>query len=118
MDRRRTVLLGFTLMTLALTGCGALTGTPEATEPAAALPDDVERAAKEVVSVETGIPVAEIEVTAAERRDWPDACLGLPEEGEARAQVITPGWKVTLRAEDATYVLHTNDDGTAVRVEE
>lgn len=118
MKQMKTIVLGFTLLALTLTACGSRTRTPEPTEVAAELPGDVETAAKQALSTETGVAVEEVEVVEAEPRDWPDACLGLAEEGEACAQVITPGWKVTLRADGETYVLHTNEDGTAIRMEE
>jgi hypothetical protein len=89
----RKVLFGFALLTLAVSACG--TGTDGA---ATALPDDVETAVKEALSAETGAAVDDIEVVEAEEKEWSDACLGLAEEGEMCAQVITPGWEVTLRA--------------------
>ena len=46
---------------------------------------------------------------------WPDACLGLPEAGEACAQVITPGYEVTLRLDDNVSVYRT-DEGANVRL--
>lgn len=117
MSHLRLALFGL-LLALLVTACGPLMGTPEEPGGATDLPDDVAMAAKEALSAETGVAVEEIEVMEAEEREWPDACLGLAEEGEACAQVITPGWRVTLRAEGETYVLRTDEEGTAVRMEE
>lgn len=117
MNGAKLVLVVFTLLALMLAACGSLGGTPEPKEPATGLPGDVETAVKETLSARTGVAVEEIEVVEAEQRDWPDACLGLAEEGEMCAQVITPGWKVTARADGETYVLHTNEDGTVIRME-
>jgi hypothetical protein len=116
MNHVRMVLLGLFLALLA-TACGSLMGTPEEAG-GADLPDDVATAAKEALSAETDVSVEKIEVVEAEEREWPNACLGLAEEGEACAQVITPGWRVTLRVDGETYVLRTDEEGTAVRVEE
>jgi len=113
----RMAFVGLTLLALTLTACGLQAGTPEPTEAAAGLPDDVERAAKGVVSAEEDVPVRDITVVDAEYKEWPNSCLGLAEPEEMCLQVITPGYKVTLRAEGETYVLHTNQDGTAVRME-
>jgi hypothetical protein len=87
-------------------------------EPDAAvdLPDEVERAVKEALSAGTGVPVAEIDVVAAEDKEWSDACLGLAEPDEMCAQVLTSGWEVTARAQGQAYVFHTNKDGTEVRM--
>jgi hypothetical protein len=112
MKRTTTIWIGFTLLALALTACG-----PGASDPPSGLPDDVETAVKETLSAREEIPIEEIEVVEAEEKEWSDACLGLAGEDEVCAQVITPGWKVTLRANGEMYVLHTNEDGTAVRME-
>ncbi len=108
----RKLLFGLALLALAMSACGS--GTDGA---GSALTDDVETAVKEALSAETGAAVDDIEVVEAEQKEWSDACLGLAEEDEMCAQVITPGWEVTLRAEGETYVFHTNEDGSAVRME-
>jgi len=51
--------------------------------------------AEDLVSVEKVEPV-----------DWPDASLGCPGKGEMSAQVITPGYRVRLRAADQGYEVH------------
>ena len=38
-----------------------------------------------------------------EEADFPDASLGAPVEDEMSAQVITPGWRIRLRAGGETY---------------
>ena len=73
---------------------------------------------KGMLSSITGVPVEEIDVVAAEDREWPDACLGLAGQDEMCAQVVTPGWEVTVRAQGQEYVFRTNGDGTEVRMEE
>jgi hypothetical protein len=42
------------------------------------------------------VPLREIAVEFLEARDWPDACLGLAQDGEGCADVITPGFIVFL----------------------
>lgn len=56
-----------------------------------------------------------VEVLSVEKKSWPDACLGLPKKDETCAQVVTPGYQVTLKAEEETKVYRTNEDGTVVR---
>ncbi len=93
---------------------------PEEPEPEelADLPDEVEEAAKEALSEETGIAVEDMEVVDAHTADWPDACLGLVEPDEVCAQVITPGWQVLILAEGEEYVLRTDEDGEQVRIDQ
>jgi len=42
------------------------------------------------------VPIDQISVESLEAREWSDSCLGLPQEGEACADVITPGYLVVL----------------------
>lgn len=113
MNRMKVTFFGLLLLTLAMTACrGGETGA------AAELPDDVEMAVKEALSESTGVAVGQIEVLDVEKKEWPDACLGLAEEGEMCAQVITPGWQVTVRADGETYVFRTDEEGTTIRMED
>jgi hypothetical protein len=98
--------------------CAPPTTQPEVPDTPVELPADVEAAAKEVVSARTGVPVEEIEVTSADEEEWPDACLGLGGDDEVCAQVVTPGWELTLTAGGEEYVVRTDQNGSAVRVEE
>ena len=45
----------------------------------------------------------------------PGACLGIPNEGEMCAEVITPGFNVTVQVSETQYVYRVNDSGTVVR---
>jgi len=45
-----------------------------------------------------------VEVTA---REWPDAGLGCPEPGKLYAQVLTPGYAITLEAGSRRLVYHS-----------
>lgn len=38
--------------------------------------------------------------------EWPDSGIGCPQPGRAYLQVITPGHKITLRAQQRIYVVH------------
>lgn len=40
---------------------------------------------------------------SVEQTDFPDAALGAPMEDEMSAQVITPGWRIQLKAGGNTY---------------
>ncbi len=47
-------------------------------------------------------------VRAVESVDWSDASLGCPQPGYMYAQVITPGYRITLEAGGQTYAYHTS----------
>ena len=49
--------------------------------------------------------VSENDITAGqiEQTEFPDGALGAPREDEMSAQVITPGWRILLKAGDQTY---------------
>jgi hypothetical protein len=80
--------------------------------------DTAARAAVAHLARRLGVPGQDISITQVEERQWPDACLGLPEPGELCAQVITPGFAVTLRHAGTTYLYRTNADGSVLRFEE
>ncbi|HMK09705.1 MAG TPA: hypothetical protein VK449_11810, partial [Anaerolineales bacterium] len=64
-----------------------------------------------------GVDPGRVVVVSFEAGSWPDACLGLPQEGEACAQAATPGWRILLRSGDRTITLRADDLGTQLRPE-
>ena len=50
----------------------------------------------------------EIKVISIENVEWPDGGLGCPLPGADYAQVITPGFRITLEAAGEVYIYHTN----------
>ena len=45
----------------------------------------------------------EIAEESVEQDDFPDAALGAPIDDEMSAQVITPGWRIRLSAQNRSY---------------
>lgn len=68
--------------------------------------EEAVRLAKEHLSAELGISTDEIAVVLVEEVNWPDTSLGLPEPGKFYAQVVVPGFKITLRALGQDYLYH------------
>jgi len=64
--------------------------------------------AKNDLSGKLNIPVEEIKLVKEEAVDWPDTSLGYPEKGMMYAQVITPGFRVILKASDKLYEYHSD----------
>lgn len=49
----------------------------------------------------------QISVVSVESVKWSDAGIGCPEPGKVYAQVITPGFRIVLRADGTAYTYHT-----------
>lgn len=58
--------------------------------------------------------VSEITVASAEAVEWSDSSLGCPAPGYAYAQVITPGYQITLESSGEQYTYHTDLNGNFV----
>lgn len=86
----------------------------ETADPAAGQPAAV-GTARQAVARRLGVALESVEVVSLESREWRDACLGLATADEMCAQVITPGFLVTLRAGGQVYEARTNQNGTVVR---
>jgi hypothetical protein len=108
----RSLALMAMLLILILAACGPA-AAPTPTAPTEA-PEAVD-AAKEALSQELGIAVDDIETVSYESTEWPNACLGLEQAGEMCAQVVTPGYEITLRAQGEEYVYRTDTAGDIVR---
>jgi hypothetical protein len=78
------------------------------------VPDAV-AAVRTLAASDLGTSEGLVIILSAYERQWPDACLGLPEEDELCAQVITPGYEVTVQAEGRQYIYHTNSNGSVIR---
>lgn len=64
--------------------------------------------AKKDLSERLNIPIGDIKLVKEEAVDWPDTSLGYPEDGMMSAQVITPGFKIILKAQDKLYEYHSD----------
>jgi hypothetical protein len=78
---------------------------PGATQPQAA--SAASRAAADLAERLDLNPV-QVQVLRVEPVQWPDASLGCPQPGQMYAQIITPGYRVTLSAEGMQYEYHTD----------
>jgi hypothetical protein len=64
--------------------------------------------AKKNLSERLNITIGDISLVKEEAVDWPDASLGYPEKGMMYAQVITPGFRIILKAHDKLYEFHSD----------
>lgn len=116
MARKHVVVVALALFVL-LGACTLRERAPQPTDTPQGDPPYAVVAAEQALSQELGIPVDEIDYVSYGREDWPDACLGLAEEGEMCAQVVTPGWRVVLSAQGQEFVFRTDKNGEVVRRE-
>lgn len=82
------------------------------------LPPDVAAKAQDALAMKLDLPVSRVQIFAWEETEWPDGCLGLPEEGEMCTMAIVPGWRVELLAEGETFIARTDESGAVIRFEE
>ena len=59
--------------------------------------------ARQDLAQRLGISKDNVVLKSVEPVEFPDASLGAPIEDEMSAQVITPGWRITLKANDKNY---------------
>ena len=62
------------------------------------------------------VDIDTIGLVSVEQVDWPDACMGIKQEGVMCAQIIVPGYKVVLSAGGQEYEFHTDEIGDVVRL--
>jgi hypothetical protein len=69
-------------------------------------------AAKADLAERLGVDETQITVISAESVDWPNSALGCPEPGRAYSQAITPGYRIVLAVDGATYAYHASRNGS------
>ena len=120
MEIRKGILtsLGMTLILLlamVLAACSTTDGNlPQTGEE---LPAEAVLQAQQMLADQLGVQVENIEIVSADQVEWPNACLGLGEEGEVCADVVTPGWDITFDVNGQQYQVRTDELGQTIRFE-
>lgn len=83
---------------------------PETDDATAAIEAARAHAAKELA-----VEAASIDLATITREDWPDSCLGLPEEDEVCAMMMVAGYEITFTANEKTVTYRTDQDGDMVK---
>jgi hypothetical protein len=73
--------------------------------------------ARQRTAADLGLELGQVTILSVEAAEWPDACLGQPDPTELCAQMITPGFRVTLDANGTQVVYRTDDAGQNIRRE-
>jgi len=69
--------------------------------------DAVEQARSDLAK-RLGIAEDEIKEDSVEKAEFPDMALGAGVDGEMSGQMITPGWRIRLRAQGGTHEYRAN----------
>lgn len=64
-----------------------------------------------------GVDPSELTVSSLQPVEWPDASLGCPEDGGVYAQVVSPGYQLTVTYGDRTIEYHTGPNDAFVTCE-
>lgn len=83
-------------------------------EPAAVvdLPAELRQGVVADAATRSGIAQSEITVKSAESVTWPDGSLGCPQPGVMYTQMIVPGYRIVLRANDQEYDYRAGQKGS------
>ncbi|MCA1628309.1 MAG: hypothetical protein LC742_10150 [Acidobacteria bacterium] len=73
--------------------------------------EDAVRQAKSDLAARLGVAEDAIKEDSVKDEDFPDAALGAPIEDEMSAQMITPGWRIRLRADGKKYEYRASRNG-------
>lgn len=85
------------------------------TMPEESLSLELQQAFLRAVGAEKTLPPESLSIIKSEAADWPDACLGLSGPGEFCAQMITPGWSVSVTDGQQTWQYRTDLDMAQIR---
>lgn len=106
----RVLLVAVLVGILSCSSCGTAPARTASPRPSVSISSEAQQAiaqARADAASRTGVEADSwraVEVTA---RQWPDAGLGCPEPGKLYAQVLTPGYLITLEAGSRRLVYHS-----------
>jgi PDZ domain-containing secreted protein len=111
-----TVLLaGLGLLLVACSPVGTTTDSPllPSGDNQLTIPGEAQEIVSHVrqdLAEQLNVSADRVQVVAIEAEEWADTSLGCPREDVMYAQVITPGYRVTLDVEGTAYTYHTGPD--------
>ena len=72
------------------------------------LSPELQQAVLQAVGAQQNVPIEQLQITETKAADWSNACLGLAAPDEFCAQIITPGWAVTVTNGQQTWQYRTD----------
>jgi len=112
--RRNNIGLVMIVLVLCWFGFG---GYPADALPVDTAPPIVIERVQQYLSEETPFSPAQAQVQQIEAVTWNNACLELAQPGELCAQMLTPGYEITVTTPKGMMDLHTNQQATLIRPE-
>jgi len=82
------------------------------------LPRPVANAVLQDLASRQGISTRELQIINYNQQTWRDGCLELPQADELCTQALVPGWLVVVSNGKQNWIYHTNQTGSAVRLNE
>ncbi len=70
--------------------------------------EEAVEAARKDLSARLGVSESEVAEESVEEADFPDAALGAALAGEMSGMMITPGWRIRLKAAGSSYEYRAN----------
>lgn len=104
------------LVLLVAGACNQASQLPNSGAIATQIPPQVLDQAQQALVNQLGVSVDNVQVLSSEQVDWPDACLGVPSDGEACAQVVTPGFRIDVQVNGQQYEVRTDETGNTVKI--
>lgn len=82
------------------------------------LPASVRNAVLQAASKRLQQPISQLRIIEFQQQTWRDGCLELANADEFCTQALIPGWRVVVGIGEQTLVYHTNQTGSALRLNE
>jgi len=104
------LLVAILFATLCGSSCVTAPALMASPHPSVSIPSEAQQAiaqARADAASRTGIEADSWRAVEVTTREWPDAGLGCPEPGKLYAQVLTPGYAITLEARSRRLVYHS-----------
>ncbi|MEH2089027.1 hypothetical protein [Nostoc sp.] len=80
------------------------------------LPTSVKNAVLQAASRRLQQPISQLTIIEAQQQTWSNGCLNLPRPDENCTEAIGSGWRVVVGGVGQTLVYHTNQTGSALRL--
>ncbi|MCC5607171.1 hypothetical protein LC612_10310 [Nostoc sp. CHAB 5834] len=82
------------------------------------LPASVKNAVLQAASKRLQQPISQLRIIEFQQQTWRDGCLELAKADEFCTAALVPGWRVVAGIGEQTLVYHTNQTGSALRLNE
>lgn len=117
LTKRFLVIAPMLLGALAFVACNAPGAVPTEMPDEEQVAVEALPAARAALADFLGVDEDALGLEKIEDAEWSDSCLGLGGPAESCLAAITPGYAITFSVDGESYVVRTDLEGIAVRVE-